>query len=317
MERLIHVLLFSGLCLLTQATSSQYVLIQEKKTWHEAQAYCRQNHNDLATFQSIEDWTHEGKKMESSFTQNTWIGLYNAINSWRWSYRDENITFKLWSTGEPNNGKEECAVIESGNWLDYPCEHKFRFVCYNENGTNKFIFITHFLTTWLEAQSYCRQHYTDLAIIQSPSENDQLASMTQGYSAWIGLYRDSWMWSDGSKVNTISIYWLTGQPDVTGLNQPCCSIRADGLIEDRLCSDVLPFICLNYSRKQIVRVEVKSGKKLNDSVVMETILQFIKEKARDHGIDEETRLTWKVHSDGNVFSAKHDQKHDARKTACV
>ncbi|KAI7797218.1 putative L-selectin-like, partial [Triplophysa rosa] len=262
------------LCLLTQAISRQYVVIQEKKTWHEAQAYCRQNHIDLATVQSAEDWTNVQKTVESALTSVTWIGLYNDINSWRWTYKYENITSKLWATGEPNNGKEECGLLQSGTWRDYLCNNEYLFVCYNENGTNKFIFISHFWTTWHKARSYCRQHYTDLAIIRSPSENDQLASMAQGYNAWIGLYRDSWMWSDGSKVNTSSISWLIGQPDVTGLSQPCGSIRADGLIEDRLCSHVLPFICLSYSRKQIVRVEVKSAKKLNDPAVMETILQF-------------------------------------------
>lgn len=80
----------------------------------------------------------------------------------------------------------------------------------NETGTNRFIHIKT-LNTWHEARSYCRQNYTDLAIIRSQSENDQLKQINKYQSSWISLYRDSWMWSDKTNVST-SITWKTRHP---------------------------------------------------------------------------------------------------------
>ncbi|KAI7789356.1 putative L-selectin-like, partial [Triplophysa rosa] len=61
-------------------------------------------------------------------------------------------------------------------------------------------------------------------------------------------------------------------------------------------------------KKQIVRVEVKSGLNVNDAAVMETTLQWIKQKLKDRGIENDTRLTWRLQPDGNVFTPKHDRK---------
>ncbi|MGL5118507.1 MAG: lectin-like protein [Plesiomonas shigelloides] len=72
------------------------------------------------------------------------------------------------------------------------------------------------------------------------------------------MFRDSWKWSDEiNVVDVSSINWMTGQPDLTGVNRPCGVIRPDGLIDDQLCSNTLPFICktrkflcviINYSQ---------------------------------------------------------------------
>ncbi|XP_056605104.1 putative C-type lectin domain family 20 member A isoform X2 [Triplophysa dalaica] len=318
MERL--VLLFSGLCLLIQSISCQYVLIKERKNWDEAQAYCRQNHIDLATVQNNEDWTNVQRDEQPALTSAVWTGLYSDITSWRWSFQDETMTFVNWGTGEPNNyaGKQTEAGIGGGKWTDLEDYYQIPFFCYNEEetGASRFVFITS-PKTWRKAQSYCRQHHTDLATIRSQSENDQLQQMMQGVSkAWIGLFRDSWKWSNGANVNMSAINWMTGQPNLGGLNiRPCAAKYPNGFIDDRVCSDALPFICA-IPKKHIVRLEVKSAENVNDPAVMESILQRIKQKARDHGIDEETRLSWKVQSNGNVFSVKRDQKDDAQKKTC-
>lgn len=129
----LNTFLSAGLCLFIQSMSCQYVLIQEQKTWDEAQAYCRHNYIDLATVQNAEDWTNVQDAVEPALTSEAWIGLYNDINSWQWSYRNENITFNSWRYGEPNNFNtiESCGFMYWNQWGDYPCLWLSPFVCYN------------------------------------------------------------------------------------------------------------------------------------------------------------------------------------------
>ncbi|XP_056603737.1 L-selectin-like [Triplophysa dalaica] len=166
---------------------------------------------------------------------------------------------------------------------------------------------------WHEAQSYCRQHYTDLAVIHNQTENQVLTLKvtTEGVSlSWIGLFRDSWKWSDDiNVVDVSSINWMTGQPDLRILNQPCGVIRPDGLIDDQLCSKTFPLICKTpKTKKHIVRFELKSGQNINDPAVMETILQSIQQTLTDLGVHNDTTVTWRVQPDGNVFTPKHEDE---------
>lgn len=73
------------------------------------------------------------------------------------------------------------------------------FVFSGTSGT--FVFV-HQAKSWINAQSYCRQNYTDLASVRNQAENEQLVALASGnpWSTHIGLYRDSWKWSDGSSA---------------------------------------------------------------------------------------------------------------------
>uniref|UniRef100_A0A3Q3FJP6 C-type lectin domain-containing protein n=1 Tax=Labrus bergylta TaxID=56723 RepID=A0A3Q3FJP6_9LABR len=56
--------------------------------------------------------------------------------------------------------------------------------------------------TWTEAQTYCRETYTDLATVENIEEMDQLLStvpsLLDEHFVWIGLYsKIEWKWSDG------------------------------------------------------------------------------------------------------------------------
>uniref|UniRef100_A0A3Q1ILZ5 C-type lectin domain-containing protein n=1 Tax=Anabas testudineus TaxID=64144 RepID=A0A3Q1ILZ5_ANATE len=84
--------------------------------------------------------------------------------------------------------------------------------------TSSIFFLINDLKNWTEAQSYCRIHYTDLASVRNQAENDQMSMMlTQG--AWIGLYRNSWKWSDGSSLSFS--YWYPGHAPTATTTDSC------------------------------------------------------------------------------------------------
>ncbi|KAG1936451.1 hypothetical protein F2P79_018505 [Pimephales promelas] len=300
MDKLFHLLFFPGFWSFTEGISREYVLIQEQKTWYGAQAYCRENHIDLATVQNDDDWANLQKTVYN-MAKMAWVGLYNDIDSWRWSYKDEKITFQIWSTGEPNNyaGEEACGLLQNSKWNDWNCNGLFPFFCSNENGTNRFVFVRDD-KTWKEAQIYCRQYYTDLVIIRNQTENNQLTVMSPYTSAWIGLFRDTWKWSDATNVSNSSVTWLTN-PDMITLQRPC-GVSDTGMISYEVCTKVFPFLCTHRTKTQIVRVKIKSGHDLNNPTMLKTILQWTKLKLKECGIEKETRVAWRIQPNGKVFS---------------
>uniref|UniRef100_A0A673G433 C-type lectin domain-containing protein n=1 Tax=Sinocyclocheilus rhinocerous TaxID=307959 RepID=A0A673G433_9TELE len=91
-----------------------------------------ENHIDLATVQSDEDWVNL-REVVQKITKMAWTGLYNDINSWRWSYQNQKIAFSTWSSGEPNNygGYEACGLMHGSSWNDYDCNGLYPFFCFN------------------------------------------------------------------------------------------------------------------------------------------------------------------------------------------
>uniref|UniRef100_A0A671PWV1 C-type lectin domain-containing protein n=1 Tax=Sinocyclocheilus anshuiensis TaxID=1608454 RepID=A0A671PWV1_9TELE len=117
------------------AEDINYILYKELKTWENAQNYCRTHHSDLATVQSNENWT---KLLEAAGEQRfygfAWIGLFNDIKSWRWSYNEESLVFESWGLVQPDNygyGQECAAIFPNGAWDDFYCTIEKYFVCYD------------------------------------------------------------------------------------------------------------------------------------------------------------------------------------------
>uniref|UniRef100_A0A8C9Z8H5 C-type lectin domain-containing protein n=1 Tax=Sander lucioperca TaxID=283035 RepID=A0A8C9Z8H5_SANLU len=97
--------------------------------------------------------------------------------------------------------------------------------------------------TWPAAQSYCREQYTDLASVRNSTENQKVKELIPtGESVWIGLFRDSWKWSDGS--TSLFRYWNTGEPNKNG-NENCVAtaFSQSGRWEDWNCDVKRAFIC--------------------------------------------------------------------------
>ncbi|XP_042071384.1 lithostathine-1-like [Haplochromis burtoni] len=113
--------------------------------------------------------------------------------------------------------------------------------------------------TWTDAQSHCRNVYTDLATIENTADLYAVTSTASNTGkAWIGLHDDlqnSWRWS----LNDSSFYgvgeaafrnWYPGSPNnLNGQQQYCVALLSGSLYSDRWddrdCGDKYFFVCYN------------------------------------------------------------------------
>ncbi|XP_024858748.2 macrophage mannose receptor 1-like [Kryptolebias marmoratus] len=233
----------------------KYHFVDELKTWTEAQSYCRQKYSDLATIESMED-VETLNNMAASMGKNylAWIGLYEDVSSWRWSILDSNFyqydenNFRNWKAGSPDNwhGIETCAEMNySGSWNDASCSLEKKPICFDMRGPNVTFVIISTLMNWTEAQRYCREHHTDLASVRNEAENLKVKElMLANELVWIGLYRDSWKWADGSSSSFSN--WNDPEPNNYGGQEENCataSLGNSGKWEDWNCNSMKASIC--------------------------------------------------------------------------
>ncbi|XP_038587259.1 C-type mannose receptor 2-like isoform X2 [Micropterus salmoides] len=111
---------------------------------------------------------------------------------------------------------------------------------------------------WTEAQSFCRQVYTDLATIENTTDVSAVLRTTPSYTgkAWIGLYGDNWRWSlsDSSfygEGETEFRNWAPGYPYNPYGQQNCVLLRSQyyytGMWQSYFCTYQLRFVCYNGS----------------------------------------------------------------------
>ncbi|XP_042257516.1 L-selectin-like [Thunnus maccoyii] len=104
---------------------------------------------------------------------------------------------------------------------------------------------------WTEAQTYCRETYTDLVTIENTEDMNQLINTVSSASqVWIGLYSNiDWKWSDGYRGSGAEYKnWENlddNEPDFYGGKQFCVNIGNSGRWWDDGCAIEYPFICYN------------------------------------------------------------------------
>ncbi|XP_069375049.1 lymphocyte antigen 75-like [Paralichthys olivaceus] len=111
---------------------SDFVVVNTRKTWTEAQRHCREHYTDLVTVrnQADNDKIHNLMQHEDW----VWIGLYRDPQIY-WS-DGSGYSFSFWYQGEIVLGsmKVVCGVADlqqGGKWRLLSCEERFPFVCYS------------------------------------------------------------------------------------------------------------------------------------------------------------------------------------------
>lgn len=102
--------------------STKYILIEENKSWREAQEYCRTFHTDLANVRTC----------AKNNVSDVWIGLFKDF--WSWSDQS-NISFRFWNFSllKPMDRHHNCTVVmvnQTGRWNDVQCNITLPFICH-------------------------------------------------------------------------------------------------------------------------------------------------------------------------------------------
>ncbi|XP_066513036.1 C-type mannose receptor 2-like [Hoplias malabaricus] len=174
----------------------------------------------------MEEMKNLNTTLKYKTTSSVWISLNRGnTGRWLWSLADgdlyrEGSKYRNWYSGQPKTSPN----------------------------SGSYIFINS-LVKWREAQSYCRVNYTDLVSVRNQTENGWVRTSVHNYDEkyfWIGLFNDSWQWSDQSYSSFR--YWASTQPDDTGGSQNCTAVSmtegdAGGSWFNENCDSELPFVC--------------------------------------------------------------------------
>ncbi|XP_051951652.1 macrophage mannose receptor 1-like [Xyrauchen texanus] len=228
----------------------QYHFVNQNLSWTEAQKYCRENYTDLATINNKNDIEDLLKSVNDDQIRIVWIGLQKTDSyKWKWSlgdpafYTENNSQYRNWVPGQPNDDVY-CSNMNPGQWNDYGCDKQLSFICYN--GDKGFIPVQQTMT-WKDAQIYCREYHTDLVSVRNQNENEQInnirikAFTTSG--VWIGLFRDSWEWSDQS-VSSFRNWTNIGNNGVGNDKCAVVKVKSDrGKWDDKNWNEKNHFVC--------------------------------------------------------------------------
>ncbi|KAK7944889.1 hypothetical protein WMY93_000617 [Mugilogobius chulae] len=277
----------------------KYYYVNITKTWHDARAYCKENYHDLAVYDSLED-----VQLLSKPSVYSWIGLSdditnwrptmgNASNSWIWSATGKHSRTgyqNFYYPSQPNRytPDEVCNVMRpTGQWQDYGCSYKPASVCFT--GIS-YTYVSSGMT-WSDAVAYCRQHHTDLVMIEDAETNVKIFNSKPAIMVWIGLSREPWVWTDGSPVTFSN--WPPGHP-ANGVELFC-------VVENEMrewisigCANSYTFICHRvYTLMNKVTVSFQSSANMADPSLQLELLQQLVQVLRAHGFHV-SKLSWSI-----------------------
>ncbi|KAM4539892.1 putative C-type lectin domain family 20 member A [Odontesthes bonariensis] len=310
MERLLlTLLLLSEGPVLSACVPRQYIFVDQAMSWTKAQAYCRQTYTDLAIAGNSEEMNRLIDTVSSAApSSGVWIGLYSE-NTFLWSdgFRggDE---YRKWRSYEPDWEEKELCVRTEKNigWWDSPCMNRYRFICYAGTQLDPEFIAVQEPTTWLAAQSFCRENFTDLATVRDDQEHQEVQKLVpSGSSAWIGLFRPALVWSDGTEFSLSS--WDGARP--RGISCGAASLKESDNLDFQSCETRLPFVCYSHPvfRKVVkLRLRAAGSVDLNDPAVKADLLRKLQLRLKASG----ATLRWREQPDGRVFTEEADVRGD-------
>ncbi|CAL1591156.1 unnamed protein product [Knipowitschia caucasica] len=300
-QTLLLSVLLSQLCW-SVSLDLQYHFIDKKMSWSEAQSHCREQHTDLASVNDMKDL--KNLKAAANGRTDAWIGLHQTSDNptdkkWHWS--QPTVRYKegeaQWTPGQPDSVTENCVVMTRDvKWNDTPCHYPhIGFICYNES-SNTTVMISN-KGTWSEAQQFCRTNHTDLMSGLDQHKLFQEQNLTLPSFCWIGLFRDTWSWSDRSDSSFRN--W-NSHTSINPETKKCAALGAEGRWESDDCGLKKSFICEGAPKRKKTLVKIKMSSPVDPNKFSSEILQQLQKQFEANNLGD-VKLTWKKDENQPVF----------------
>ncbi|XP_051974103.1 lymphocyte antigen 75-like isoform X5 [Xyrauchen texanus] len=232
-------------------TSNKYKLINESKTWFDAQLFCRKNHIDLVTIRD-ETENNQVKEKGKSSSNPFWIGLFSDNVEWfdggKSAYRKYSekeigkftkLFFKGTWTKNNNNGDSNPPL------------------CYNVYIllAESHIHVSEKKMSWEKALDYCDNNWNTSGLLRIESEDDQIETERElrrrniSGPVWVGLRQSRlfgfWIWSNGLHVGPWT-NWKGGSQPEHQMSHHCGAIeKMNGVFKwtDKDCRSNFTVLC--------------------------------------------------------------------------
>ncbi|XP_017584697.1 PREDICTED: macrophage mannose receptor 1 isoform X1 [Corvus brachyrhynchos] len=271
----------------SQADSCLKFFVREgnqKKSWFEAEEFCREIGGNLVTINTREDqvllWQLASDKGLN--TQAFWIGLFllNPDEGFAW-IDGSPVIYENWDENEPNNHGEleHCVMLNRSpqmRWNDLRCEHFLNWICETKKGTlvkpeanyrldyqltsdgwiiyeNKQYYFSKEHVHMAEARRICQKNFADLVVIEKESKRrflwQYMYTKHRGKSYFIGLvvsFDQRFRWLDDTPVNYVA--WAPNEPNFANNDENCVIMSEDfGFWKDVSCAVKNAFICERHN----------------------------------------------------------------------
>ncbi|KAL0962668.1 hypothetical protein UPYG_G00343720 [Umbra pygmaea] len=211
--------------------TSNVTLVQENKTWYDAQSYCRKNYTDLVSIRN-EEQMEEVKNAGITKTTPYWIGL--LYDDWGWVDGGRSA-YRNWNTDLPKDEDiSNCGKIWMNQIMNVPCDNNEHYFCNTVH-----INITRERMTWEQGLVYCNTHHNGLLRIESAEDQTVTEQMLtlNGINItgpiWLGLRQSNlfgfWVWTNGLPLKTENwSNWKGGRQPELHLSQHCGAMETEG-----------------------------------------------------------------------------------------
>ncbi|XP_051510060.1 snaclec 5-like [Myxocyprinus asiaticus] len=246
MKTTVTVLLFFSLSGLNTSVFRKHYYVKQSMAWNDAQTYCRVHYDDLSTVssQDLEQFSENTEIIYDYY----WIGLQRDaifLGQWKWSAGGV-ATINEWFTGEPSSLSEKYVSVHKNlsKMFDSSCSESKSFYCMEVYE----LILMQQNKTWEEALDYCRQHYTDLASLNSDGIMEKamtLNTAAQTDDVWTGLrfLAGRWFWVKGDDLQ-YKAWSVEGEPQCPAMNQHCGALkRNEKVCNPKNCEERLNFLC--------------------------------------------------------------------------
>ncbi|XP_073510729.1 asialoglycoprotein receptor 1-like [Phyllobates terribilis] len=137
-------------------------------------------------------------------------------------------------------GKLTDATLHGNHTQDPQCTdgwRHFALSCY---------YVSSRLRPWSFAKKDCEERKSQMVIINTKEEQEEMRKISGYLNTWIGLTEvdGAWRWLDGSKVSSASSFWADNEPSSYHYYaEDCAHMNSDGFWDSKHCSSNFQYIC--------------------------------------------------------------------------